>query len=59
MRPSFYMQEPVDKQIQDEFALAHAVSGSLLFSLGEADDDLAAVRIKRVGEDVGNVVLAA
>ena len=59
MRPSLYMQESVDKEIQDECALAHAVVRSLLLRLGEADDDFAVRRVNRVGEDIWDILLVA
>ena len=59
MRPSFYMQYAVDKQIEDEGPPIHVVRNGLLVGFAQADDDFAALFSEGIGEDVRHIGLAA
>ena len=53
------MQESVDKQIQHEFPLAHAMQRSLFRRFVETDEYFSGLLAERVGEDVWNVGFVA
>jgi hypothetical protein len=53
------MEEAVDKEEEAEATCAHAVHGRLFPSDLFADDDLAVLGPRPVGEDVRHVILAA
>src|SRR3989338_5975751 len=52
MSPSFQMQYCVDKQIQHEFAHAHAICGRLFFGFLKTNNNFAATFAERILKDV-------
>ena len=59
MSPSFYMQYPVDKQVEDKCPSVHIVCRGLFFCLAQANEYLPTLSTKRVGKNIGCVDLAA
>lgn len=55
MRQSFQMEQPVDKEKQDELVSFHTVPGSLFRRFCKADKNFSAAAASLIGEDVWNV----
>ena len=59
MAPAFQMKQAVDKEESGEIRVGEAEGRRLLFRLGEADDDLAAVIAGAVREHIWRIGLLA
>ncbi len=59
MRPSFQMQYPVDKEVEEVFGESVVVCGSFFLCYLRTDNDLAALLPDRIREHVWGVGFAA
>ena len=59
MRPSFYVQRAVDKEVENKCSFVHGVGSRLFFGFAQANDDFAASVAEGIGKDIWHVRLTA